>query len=237
MNKKSPYIRTLTIFMKMINLNKKGWQWILLSFLAFIWGSSFILMKKGLEVYPDDIVAALRISISFILLIPFAFKHIRRVEKKYWKYLIAIGFLGNGIPAFLFTKAQTEITSALSGMLNSLTPIFALIIGITLFNVKLVKTQLLSVLIGLAGAISLIVVNNIGVKETNLIYTVYVILATVCYAFSVNIIKNYLKEIDAIVITSLAFLSIGPFTIFYLFTTDFIKISYSTKIQLYHYSI
>src|SRR5680860_943546 len=96
--------------MKFFDLNKKTWQWMILLFLAIIWGSSFILMKKGLEVYSHNVVAALRISIAFIFLIPFAVKYLKKVEKKYWKYLILSGILGNGIPAFLFTKAQTEIT-------------------------------------------------------------------------------------------------------------------------------
>ncbi len=211
--------------MGFFDLNKKLWQWVILIFLAFIWGSSFILMKKGLEVYPHTIVAALRITITFIFLVPFAIKNIRRVDRKKWKYLIASGFLGNGIPAFLFTKAQTEISSSLSGMLNSLTPIFALIIGVILFKTKTLKTQVLGVFIGLIGAVGLVSSNGIDLNDSNLTYTFYIILATICYAFSVNIIKTYLKEVGSVVITSMAFLSIGPLALSYLFTTDFTEIT------------
>jgi len=182
-------------------------------------------MKRGLEVYSHSTVAGLRISISFLLLVPFALRHIRKVDKKYWKYLIASGFLGNGIPAFLFTKAQTEIPSSLSGMLNSLTPIFALIVGILLFKTKPLKTQVVGVSIGLIGAFLLISSNGINLENSNLSFTLLIVLATICYAFSVNIIKTYLKDINSIAITSLAFLSIGPFVISYLFTTDFIYIT------------
>ena len=205
------------------DLNKRFWQWVVLLFLAVIWGSSFILMKKGLEVYSHNIVAALRISIAFIALLPFSLVVFRKIEKKYWKYLIFAGAIGNGIPAFLFTKAQTEVSSSLSGMLNSLTPIFALIIGILLFNTRPIKTQIAGVSIGLLGAIGLIFSNGFQMENSNIYYVLLIVLATICYALSVNVIKTHLKEVNSLTITSLSFLSIGPFAIIYLFTTDFIK--------------
>lgn len=211
--------------MSKFNLDNKVLQWLVLLLLAFIWGSSFILMKKGLEVYSHTIVAALRISIAFLFLLPFAFKQIKKIEKKYWKYLVASGLLGNGVPAFLFTLAQTEISSSLSGMLNSLVPIFALIVGAILFRQRVKKFQLIGVTIGLIGAIGLIVSNGFNLENSNTNYSFLIVLATICYAFSVNIIKIHLKEIKAIAITSLAFLTIGPLAIIYLLNTDFIEIT------------
>lgn len=213
--------------MQFLDLNKKIWQWIVLFFLAFIWGSSFILMKRGLEVYSHTNVAALRISISFLCLLPFAVIGFKKVKRKDWKYLIASGFFGNGIPAFLFTKAQTQIPSALSGILNSLTPIFALILGVLFFKTKSSILQIIGVIIGLLGAVGLISANGIDFSNTQFSYTFYIVAATICYAISVNILKNYLSEINAVTITSLAFFSIGPFCITYLFTTDF----YSTTVN------
>lgn len=211
--------------MSRFNLNNKLLQWFVLLILAFIWGSSFILMKKGLEVYSHNVVAALRISIAFLFLIPFALKYFKSVEKKYWKYLIASGLLGNGIPAFLFTLAQTEITSSISGMLNSLVPIFALLVGVLLFKQKTKKTQLIGVSIGLVGAILLITANGLEFKSSNIWYSLLVVAATICYALSVNIIKVKLKEINAIAITSLSFLTIGPLVLIYLFSTNFIDVT------------
>lgn len=187
-------------------------------------------MKRGLEEYEHDTVAALRISIASICLLPFAFKSFKRIERKHWKYLILSGFLGNGIPAFLFTYAQTEISSAMSGMLNSLTPIFALIIGLLLFKNKINMLKILGVFMGLVGALGLIISEGINIKTSNLSYSFLVVLATICYAFSVNIIKTYLKDVNSLAITSLAFLSIGPLTIIYLIfeTTFFIDIKTTT---------
>jgi len=206
----------------LINLDKKIWQILALLFLAFIWGSSFILMKKGLIVYSYTEVAALRMSISFICLLPFAIKSIKKVEKKYWKYLLIVGLFGNGIPAFLFTKAQTGLSSSLTGMLNSLVPLFALILGVIVFKASFSRAKITGVLIGLIGAIGLIAANGIDTENSNLFFTFYVIAATICYAISVNVIKSYLEDINSLVITAMAFLCIGPPILGYLFTTDFI---------------
>lgn len=218
--------------MRIIDLNKKGWQWFTLFFLAFIWGSSFILMKRGLEVYSHTIVAALRISITFICLVPFALKGIKNVEPKDWKYLIASGLLGNGIPAFLFTKAQTQIPSGISGMLNSLTPIFALLIGLIFFKTKSSLFQVVGLTLGLIGATGLILLNGVDFNNSYFSYSLLIVLATICYAISVNILKHHLKEINSITITSIAFLCIGPFCITYLFSTDFITITIKNKESL-----
>lgn len=213
-----PQITDLSFF----DLNKKSWQWIILLFLAFIWGSSFILMKKGLEVYNHNEVAALRMVISFICLIPFAVKHFKTIERKYWKYLAIVGIFGNGIPAFLFTKAQTGLSSSLTGMLNSLVPLFTLLLGVILFKTKFKANRFIGAFIGLIGAIGLITSNGLDLGDAQLSYTFYVVAATMCYAISVNTINKYLKDIGSLKITATSFLFVGPPILLYLFYTDFL---------------
>jgi drug/metabolite transporter (DMT)-like permease len=211
--------------MKFFDLDKKIWQWIALFFLAIIWGSSFILMKKGLVVYSHNVVAALRNSLASIVLFPFALKGFNKVNAKDWKYLIFTGVIGNGIPAFLFTFAQTEVSSSLTGMLNSLVPIFSLVVGLFLFKSKPLKTQVIGIFIGLLGASGLILSNGLPSENSNFMFILLIVLATVCYALSVNVIKAYLKEINAIHITALSFICLAPFTIIYLLTTNFIEVT------------
>ena len=110
-------------------------NYLILLLLALIWGSSFILMKRGLEVYSDMQVAALRLFIAFLSLSPFLYSALNKLKKKHIFPLMIAGFVGNGIPAFLFTKAQTTLESSFVGILNSLTPIFTLILGIYFFKI------------------------------------------------------------------------------------------------------
>ncbi len=209
----------------MFDLNKPLVQWTLLIFLAFVWGSSFILMKRGLVSFDNTQVASLRILISFIFLSPIIIKNFKKIERSQWSPIFIAGLLGSGIPAFLFTKAQTYISSSLSGMLNSLVPLFTVIIGLLFFGLKLRWLKIIGIITGLIGAIGLLSVGGgFNLNNDDLTYGVYVILATICYAVNINFIKIKLAEVNSINITSFGFLLIGPLSGIYLFTTDFITI-------------
>ena len=198
-----------------------------LFFLSLIWGSSFILMKKSLVVYSYDQVAALRLFITFFVLIPFVYPALIKIKKKHIFPLVIVSLFGSGIPAFLFTLAQTYLESSFVGILNSLTPLFTFIIGAYVFKFKLLKSNMIGVIIGLLGALFLTISNFKGNLEFNS-YAYLVVLASVLYAISANVIKRYLSELDPIAITALIFLLIGPFSGVYVYTTDFIEL-YNTN--------
>jgi len=209
----------------MLDLNKPSTQWLLLFFLALTWGSSFILMKKGLLSYSHDQVASLRIVISFVFLSPVIIRNFKKIKRNQWGKLFIAGILGSGLPAFLFPLAQTQISSSLTGMLNSLVPLFTVLLGIVFFKMPVRWMKIIGVLVGLGGAIGLVFNSGASAAENkNIWYAGLVVLATICYATNVNFIKNSLKEINSINITSFGFLFIGPAAGVYLFTTDFTTI-------------
>src|SRR5690242_6407170 len=130
---------------------KKPLAILLLIVLAIIWGSSFILMKRGLEQFTASQVAAIRLSVAFVCLFPFVAGHIKKIEPSRWKFILVSGMLGNGIPAFLFTAAQTKVSSSAAGVLNSLTPVFTVITGYFLFKSTFSALRVIGVFIGLLG--------------------------------------------------------------------------------------
>lgn len=118
------------------------------------------------------------------------------------------------------------ISSALTGMLNSLTPVFALVLGLAIFKNKVRWIQVVGLLIGLGGAIGLISLGksvNPNPDNANDIYIggSLVVLATFFYGLSVNIIKAKLNGVNSITATVFAMCIIGPLAGIYLFTTDF----------------
>ncbi len=202
--------------------NSKILSWAILLALMIIWGSSFILIKKGLTVFSSDEVGALRFVISFIVLLPLAIINLSKIKLQHWKYLVLIGILGNATPFFLFAKAQTEIESSIAGILNSLTPLFTLIVGISFFRLKTKWYNVLGIFIGFTGAAGLIYASGSKSFGLNISYAIYIILATICYALSINIIKKYLRDIDAVTITVFSFFIIGlPIILYLLILTDF----------------
>jgi drug/metabolite transporter (DMT)-like permease len=197
-------------------------SWIILVVLSVVWGSSFILMKRGLDAYSSDEVAALRISIAFLFLAPLLIRRYKIDLKKYGLGLILMGVFGNLIPAFLFTKAETEISSSLTGMLNALTPLFTVIIGVFVLKLKPTGMQLSGVIVGFIAAVALMYFDTNNVPSKNASYGLLVVLATICYAISVTGIRKYLGDLDSITATVWAFSFTGPIALTYLFGfTDF----------------
>lgn len=200
---------------------KRSFQLSILLLLAFIWGSSFILMKIGLKSFSPEQAGALRIFLASLVLFPLSLKQLKRLRKEDVKSLLIAGFIGSFFPAFLFMKAETQINSSLAGMLNSLTPVFTLIIGYLFHRTAFRWLQVVGLLLGLAGASGLILAGEGFSFGTLNGYAFYIVLATVFYGISINEIKSRLTHLSGIQVTSLSFLFIGPVALIYLLTTNF----------------
>jgi len=186
--------------------------YITLGLLAIIWGSSFILMKEGLKFYSSYQIAAMRISFSGLALIPFVNWEKLDIKRSDYKYFIISGFLGSAIPAFLFPLAQTRISSSLAGAINGLTPLFALIVGVTILGVKFSRLKAFGVIFGLAGAVFLIIGQDIQFEFSHVMMA---IVATLCYGINVNIIKQKLDNYPPLLVAALplAIISIIGFAV------------------------
>lgn len=207
--------------------HKRFFQYSVLLFLALIWGSSFILMKIGLKSFSSSQAACIRIFLASLVLLPYSVKYAKKLKRRDIKYLLVAGLCGSFIPAFLFMKAETRIESAIAGMLNSLTPVFTLIVGIFFFRNKTSWLQMIGILLGLTGALGLISSGkNISLGNINS-YAFFIVVATVCYAININTVKTYLTHLKGIQITSLSFLFIGPASLLYLLTTDISPVIHS----------
>jgi drug/metabolite transporter (DMT)-like permease len=202
---------------------RKIWHWVVLAVLSLIWGTSYILMKKGLESFSYFQIGSLRILITYLCLIPTAARNLHRLNRENIMSILIIGFFGSGIPAFLFPLAETKISSSLAGMLNSLSPVFTLVIGIVFYKRKTIKTQIAGVFLGLIGAAGLL---YNGAFTFNL-YGLLVVLATLLYGISSNEVSK-VKGINGLQITALAFFLMGPLAIGLMLLTD-ISVAVSTE--------
>lgn len=162
-------------------------------------------------------------GVSIICLLPFLISALKKVPRLKWKYLAAAGWLGNGIPSILFPLAETHLNSALTGMLNSLTPLFTFLIGISMFKMKFSQNKIYGLVIGLIGACLLVVGKNSDNAQSDLLFTTAVILATICYGFSVNIIRSKLADLDNYSNAAMALMFTGIPMGISLFFTDFVS--------------
>ena len=175
-------------------------KWAYLLILSVIWGSSFILIKKGLIGLTPLQLGALRIIISGFILFIAGFKRLKNLSKTNIKWLIISGFLGTFFPAFLFAYAETEIDSAVASILNSLVPVNTILVGFVAFQLFSTKKQIIGVVIGFLGTLMLILNGASLNTDQNYWYAFMVIVATFMYAGSVNIIKRHLQEVPPVTI-------------------------------------
>lgn len=212
-------------------MKTKELKWIYLFVLALIWGSSFILIKRGLIGLNPLQVGSLRIIFAALFLIAIGFRSLPKIPLHQWKYLALTALFGTFIPAFLFAIAQTQIDSSVSSILNSLTPLNTLIIGTLLFGLQFKRIQIIGVFIGFLGTTLLILNGAIHHPEQNYYYAILVLIATLCYATNVNLIKKYLSDLSPLSIST------GNFTVMLfpalviLFSSGFFDTMYQIEVK------
>jgi len=193
-----------------MDFRNKPFQFFVLLALGITWGSSFILMKVGLQAFSAFEVARWRMVFGAAILLPFLLRHWSAISKSAWIWLLAVGFIGSGIPAILFASGITRIDSSLAAIINSTAPLFTLLVGLAFFQLIVSWKGALGIIIGLAGTIFLIASQRkIQADSTALIYALMPLIGSICYGFSTNIIKSKLCDQPATVISGGALFVVG----------------------------
>lgn len=209
----------------------KQFKWGYLLLLSLIWGSSFILIKKGLVGLTAFQLGSLRIIFAALFLLLIGFRSLVKIPRHQWKYIALTSLFGTFIPAYLFAIAQTQIDSSISSILNSLTPLNTLLIGTIFFSLDFRRNQIFGVLIGLVGSALLIWNGAVHHPNQNYYYAFLVLIASMCYATNVNLIKKYLSDLPPLSITTGNFLVLLFPALAVLYSTDFFAMTYGAAVQ------
>ncbi|MEY2792110.1 MAG: hypothetical protein RJA76_102 [Bacteroidota bacterium] len=204
--------------------------WIILSIatLSLVWGSSFILVKKALVAYSPTQVGALRIFAAALFFIPIFIFRRKHIQKNHWIFLFLAGLTGNLLPSILFSIAGKHLPSAISGMLNAFTPLFTLIIGLTLFGQKFNPKQTIGLIVGLVGCLGLLLFGKDLQLDFN-IHTIWVILATFLYGINLHIVQSKLSDLHPLTSTSGVFMLIGIPAFFTLVGNGFFEVKINSE--------
>ncbi len=207
-------------------------HFIILGVLSLVWGSSFILIKKALISFDPFDLACMRLGVSALAFTPVIIYNRKRIPWHRWKLFLTVGLCGSGIPAFMYFLAQTNINSMISGLLNSLTPIWTLIIGIIIFKNPMDKYKTTGVLIGFIGAASLMIFGESEGSNSNLWYGLFIVVGTLCYGMSGNLVKHYLQDVDSIIISATSFFLVGiPALIIMLMRGSIFEVTMSDQVM------
>ena len=208
----------------------KNNKWVYMIALSFIWGSAFILIKKGLIGLDSITLGALRILFAAFFLLTIAYKKLKDIPKESWKHLTYTAFLGIFLPSFLFAMAIRDMNSSIAAILNSLTPLNTLIISVIVFSSTFYRRQIFGILLGLIGTIALISLSGNIEGSNNYLPAIYVLISTVAYAININIIKEKLSKIDSMGICVANFvILIIPATIVLYFNGSFSSVELDGK--------
>lgn len=185
-------------------MNSEREKWVLLILLTIIWGSSFILIKKSLEHYGPFQVGALRVLIAGLLLAPVAVLNIRKFPRNRLKWLIVAAIAGNFIPMFLFPLAETEVSSSIAGIVNSMMPIFVILVGALFWKFETTGRQMIGVAISFSGACLLMLSGAEG-DSLKIVPILWLLLATLLYAVSITTVKSKLSDVPAKILSAFVF--------------------------------
>lgn len=212
-------------------MDSKQLKWVYLITLALIWGSSFILIKKGLIGLTPMQLGSLRILFASIFLLLIGFKSLAKIPRHQWKYIALTATLGTFFPAYLFAIAETQIDSSITAILNSLTPLNTLIFGVLSFGLSFRRAQIFGVIIGLIGTFLLIINGALHHPEQNYYYAILVLIASICYAINVNLIKKYLSDLSPLSISTGNFLVLLIPALLILFFSGFFEVIAVESVQ------
>ena len=212
-------------------MNPRQLKWILLIILALIWGSSFILIKKGLVGLNPFQLGSARMLFAALFLAIIGFKSITTIPLYQWKYIALTALFGTFIPAYFFALAETNIESSITSVLNGLTPLNALIIGITAFKLEFKRAQILGVVIGFVGTLLLILNGALHHPSQNYYYAIFAIVGSICYGVNVNLIKRYLSNLSPLSITTGNFLVMSIPAGIILYCSGFFNVIHQEHVQ------
>ena len=218
-------------------MSNKFVSWAIFVILCIIWGSSFKLMHDSQEGLSAVQIAAVRIFSAGLVFMPFAFFHFNKIPKSKLGLVILSAIVGNLLPAFLFAEAITKLDSSLAGILNSLTPICVVVIGVFFFKDHIKSQKILGVITGFIGLVLLTVIPMILDNEImsfeNFGYTLLIVIATFLYGLNVNLVGHYLKGVNPVHIATVSLAAMTIPTGYILWHQGFMNLSFNSNVVQY----
>jgi drug/metabolite transporter (DMT)-like permease len=180
-------------------------DWFILFVLTAIWGTAFLFIKRSVAIFSPTQMVMWRLVIASSVYLPVMLIFWKKIDWKRWKLLVLVALFGSAIPSFLFAVAQQQVSSSLAGVLNSLTPLFTLSLGVVFFQMEFKKNKLIGVILGLLGATVLILYNASSGVSGNGFYATLCALASLSYALNANVVNRYLRDLHPAAVASAAF--------------------------------
>jgi drug/metabolite transporter (DMT)-like permease len=161
-------------------------DWAIFVSVAGIWGSSFLFIAIGLEAFPPGLVTLLRVGLGAVALAVMSIGRPRiAIAPQDRRRLVVLSVIWVAVPFTLFPIAEQHINSAVAGLLNGGTPIFAALVATVLLHQPPRGAQLIGIAVGFFGVV-MISLPSLDDGSSEALGVGLVVLATICYGFAVN---------------------------------------------------
>jgi drug/metabolite transporter (DMT)-like permease len=161
-----------------------AWDWALVAGPGTIWGTSFLFIAEGLHAVAPNGVTFLRVLIGFLVLslVPGVRKPIAKADRL---GIVRLGIVWVAFPLSMFPFAEQHVSSALTGMLNGATPLFAAIVASVFARKAPERAVIMGLGVGLSGAV-LIALPTLNEGSNSLFGVMLILAALVSYGFAIN---------------------------------------------------
>ena len=177
--------------------------WALIIGLGAVWGCSFLFNAILIREIGPLWVSAGRVTIGAVICWAY-FAATRRTlprDPKLYPQLLLLGILNYAVPFALFPFAEQHVASSIIGVINGMTPMTTVIVSqFWPGGEKATWNKSLGVLIGFAGAI-ILASPSLGAGSTEIVALLAALLATCCYALTLNYARRF-KGLDSATIAS-----------------------------------
>ncbi len=174
-------------------------EWGLTLAIGLIWGSAFLWIAIGVDSLSPCVVAFGRVALGAAALAAFPAAR-RRIRTADWPRIIFIAAVGNAGPALLYAVAETDLDSAVAGMVTSGTPLLSLIIASLLLRSLPRRAQAVGISLGFAGIVMMTVPSLRGADAAPLAVAL-VLLAIVGYGITGNLLVPLQQTYGGLAVT------------------------------------
>jgi drug/metabolite transporter (DMT)-like permease len=159
-------------------------DWLIFFALGFMWGSSYLFIKIGVETLEPFTLIALRLGIGLALLstVVFLARETLPREPRIYGHLLVMAVINIALPFFLITTAEQSTDSALAAIINGSVPLFTIVIAaLVLDDEPITVNRLIGLVVGFIGVV-VIVSRGLGTGESSVTGELALIGSSISYA-------------------------------------------------------
>jgi drug/metabolite transporter (DMT)-like permease len=193
----------------------RTWAWIGFWILGLIWGSSFLLIRVGVEEIPSAQLVFIRTLIAAVGLTIVALlrgKHFP-TDRRTWSILALIGLVNATLPYFFIGLGEQVVASSVASIFQSTVNLFSLVFAhFVLADERITVNKFVGLILGFIGVVILSIRPGEGEQASTFLGPLAIVIASALYGAGAVFTKRTVSgRIEPIVIAAGSFIPAALF--------------------------